>query len=327
MNWDGQAVVVTGAGGFIGSHLAEQLVRSGANVRAMVHYNALGLRGWLDHSPLADDMQIIAGDIADADSVRQAVEGCEVVFHLAALIAIPYSYHAPRSYVRANIEGTLNVLQAARSCDVKRVLHTSTSETYGTAQYVPIDETHPLQGQSPYAASKIGADKMAEAFARSFNLPVVTVRPFNTFGPRQSTRAVIPTIITQLLADRPVKLGSLSPTRDFNFVDDTVAGYLALADCDAAIGQVVNLGRGEEIAIGDLASLIGDIMGVEPTIETETDRLRPDASEVDRLLASNERARQLAGWSPQVSLREGLERTADWLKEHLHLYRPEHHAL
>ncbi len=325
--WSGRKVLVTGAGGFIGSHLAERLVREGAAVRAMVHYNALGARGWLDDSELADEMDILAGDIADADCVRDAVSGCEVVFHLAALIAIPYSYHAPRSYVRTNIEGTLNVLQAGRAAGVERIVHTSTSETYGTAQHVPIDEDHPLQGQSPYAASKIGADKMAEAFARSFGLPVVTARPFNTFGPRQSARAVIPAIITQLLAGPTVKLGATEPTRDFNYVDDTVAGYLALARCDAAIGRAVNLGRGQEISIGDLVGLIGRIVGREPDITTDADRVRPEASEVDRLLASNALVAELCGWRPAVSLREGLERTVEWIKEHRDRYRPGHHAL
>lgn len=327
MKLDRAAVLVTGAGGFIGSHLAEQLVRTGCKVKALVHYNALGHRGWLDQSDLATQMQILLGDIADPDTVAQAVEGCDVVFHLAALIGIPYSYHAPRSYVRTNIEGTLNVLAAARAAGTKRIIHTSTSEVYGSARYVPIDENHPLQGQSPYSASKIGADKMCEAFAASFDLPVVVARPFNTFGPRQSMRAVIPTIITQLLAGGPVRLGSIAPRRDLNYVLDTVAGFIALAQADQAIGKVVNLGRGEDISIGDLAQLIGDVMGIRPIIEEDTHRVRPQASEVNRLLASNALAAELTGWTPKVSLREGIEKTVAWIKEHRHFYRPADYTL
>ncbi|MDE2060237.1 MAG: SDR family NAD(P)-dependent oxidoreductase, partial [candidate division NC10 bacterium] len=239
MNWKSKHVLVTGAGGFIGSHLAEQLVNEGARVRAFVHYNALGGAGWLDDSPLSDQMEIFAGDICDRDSVRSAMRGTEVIFHLAALIGIPYSYHAPASYVRTNIEGTLNILQAARDLNVQRVIHTSTSEVYGTACFVPITEEHPLQGQSPYSASKIGADKLADAFHFSFGLPVVTLRPFNTFGPRQSARAVIPTIVTQCLAGETVRLGNLHPTRDLNFVDNTVEGYLLAATVPGAIGKTI----------------------------------------------------------------------------------------
>lgn len=311
--WRGRKVLVTGAGGFIGSQLAERLVALGAETRAMVHYNALGSRGWLDRSPLAARMQIVAGDITDAHSVRAAMEGCDTVFHLAALIAIPYSYRAPFSYVRTNVEGTLNVLQSARDLGVRRVLHTSTSEVYGTALRVPIDEEHPLQGQSPYSASKIGADKMAEAFYRSFDVPVVTVRPFNTFGPRQSARAVIPTIIGQCLRGSEVRLGNLTPTRDLNYVENTVSGFIAAATGGPeTLGQAYNFGSGVEISIGDLAKLIGRLMGKKIGLRTEQERLRPDKSEVDRLLADNTRASAAFGWSPAVSLEEGLARTIEW---------------
>jgi dTDP-glucose 4,6-dehydratase len=327
MNWNSKKVLVTGAGGFIGSHLAEELARSGAQVRALVHYNALGKMGWLDDSPLRDQMEIIAGDICDRDSVRRAMQGSEIVFHLAALIAIPYSYHAPASYVRTNVEGTLNVLQAARDLSVRRVLHTSTSEVYGTARFVPITEEHPLQGQSPYSASKVGADKMAEAFHLSFNLPVVTIRPFNTFGPRQSARAVIPTIITQCLAGEVVKLGSLHPTRDMNFVANTVEGYLRAAEAAAAVGQTINLGSGREISIGDLARLIGEVVGKPAKIETESQRIRPENSEVERLLASNARAEEVLGWKPRVSLEDGLKLTVDWIRANLQHYRPGKYVL
>ncbi len=317
-----RTVLVTGAGGFIGSHLAERLVDEGARVRALVHYNASGTWGWLDRSPRAAEMDVVAGDLGDRDSVRRAVKGCEIVFHLGALIAIPYSYDAPASYVRTNVEGTLNVLQAARELGTARVVHTSTSEVYGTARHVPIDEAHPLQGQSPYSASKIGADKLAEAFHLSFGLPVVTVRPFNTFGPRQSARAVIPTIITQCLTADVVRLGSLTPTRDFNYVADTADGFLRAAEAPAAVGRTVNLGSGREISIGDVARLIARLAGREITIETDAKRLRPDASEVERLLADNTLAGTLLGWKPRVGLEEGLERTIAWMREHLSRFRP-----
>lgn len=327
MSWQGKKVLVTGAGGFIASHLAERLVELGADVRSMVHYNALGTWGWLDDSPLARQMQVFAGDIRDRDSVRAAVEGREVVFHLAALIAIPYSYSAPSSYVETNITGTLNVLQAVRESGAARMVHTSTSETYGTARYAPIDEGHPLQGQSPYSASKIGADKMAEAYYRSFGVPVVTVRPFNTFGPRQSARAVIPTIITQLLAGQELRLGSLHPTRDLNYVANTVDGFLRAAETDAALGQVINLGSGREISIGDLAQLIAGLMGVEFRLHSETQRVRPEKSEVERLIADNRLARSLLGWEPRVSLEEGLEKTIAWIKTHSERYRADQYVI
>lgn len=320
--WHGRKVLVTGAGGFIGSHLAERLASEGAEVCAMVHYNALGRFGWLDGSPMLERMHVVGGDIADRDSVTQAVAGMDTVFHLAALIAIPYSYQAPASYVRTNVEGTMNVMQAVREEGVRRVLHTSTSEVYGTARYVPIDEAHPLQGQSPYSASKIGADKMAESFFCSFEVPVVTIRPFNTFGPRQSMRAVIPTIMTQCLTGQQVKLGSLSPTRDMNFVTNTVEGYLAAGATEGIEGETINLGSGREVSIGDLAKLIASLTGTEMVVATDAQRIRPGGSEVERLLAANEKAQRLLGWTPRVTLEDGLAQTLAWVKENLNHYRP-----
>jgi NAD dependent epimerase/dehydratase len=320
-SFEGKKVLVTGAGGFIGSHLAEHLVREGASVRSMVHYNALGKRGWLDHSALAGDMEILPGDITDSDSVRAGVKGRDIVFHLGALIAIPYSYQAPRSYVRANVEGTLNVLQAALDEGAQRVLHTSTSEVYGTALFVPITEEHPLQGQSPYSASKIGADKMAEAFAASFELEVVTVRPFNTFGPRQSMRAVIPTIISQVMRGNDVRLGAVSPTRDLNFVQNTVEGFCAAALSPSAVSQIINFGSGREISVGDLALLIGKMMGKDVNIICEQERLRPSKSEVERLLACNKKAKALLDWESRVSLEEGLEQTIAWVQQNAEHYQ------
>lgn len=322
MNWTGKKVLVTGGGGFIGSHLVEKLVALGARTRALVHYNARGSWGWLDQSAVATEVEIVAGDICDPGSVNGVTDGVEIVFHLAALIAIPYSYTAPESYVRTNVQGTLNALQAARQFGVSRFLHTSTSEVYGTARTVPIHETHALQGQSPYSASKIGADKIAESFHLSFGVPVVVVRPFNTFGPRQSARAVIPTIISQLLdGSGVIKLGSLHPTRDLNFVANTVEGYVAAAEHDAAIGQTINFGSNREITIGDLAQLIIRLVGTDAHIESESQRLRPAQSEVERLLADNSRARELLGWEPRVTLEEGLQRTIEWLRENRHWYR------
>lgn len=328
MKLSGQKVLVTGAGGFIGSHLTERLVREGAEVRALVHYNALGSCGWLDRSAVRKEIDILSGDIADADSVRDAMRGREIVFHLAALIAIPYSYRAPASYVRTNIQGTLNVLQGARELGVSRVLHTSTSEVYGTALRVPIDEQHPLQGQSPYSASKIGADKLAEAFHCSFEVPVVTVRPFNTFGPRQSARAVIPTIISQCLAGkRTIQLGNTAPTRDMNYVSNTVDGFLAAAVAEQAVGRTVNLSSGRDISIGDLAGLIARLMGVEIVVESQEQRFRPEQSEVQRLLGDNALAKQILGWQPSVGLEEGLQRTIAWMREHLERYQPDVYAI
>ncbi|MCW9035971.1 MAG: GDP-mannose 4,6-dehydratase [Rhodospirillales bacterium] len=315
MTWNGKKVLVTGAGGFIGSHLAEQLVSEGAEVRALTHYNGAGRLGWLDESAQAPQMDIVLGDITDPFAVKEYAKGVDVIFHLAALIAIPYSYVAPASYLRTNAEGTLNVLQAARELGTSRVVHTSTSEVYGTAEYVPIDEKHPLKGQSPYSASKIAADKMAESYYRSFDLPVVTVRPFNTFGPRQSARAVIPTIITQALRDGVVKLGSLLPTRDMTLVDDTVNGFLKAGVVEGVEGLTINLGTGHEVSIGQMANMVGEILGHELTIETEGLRKRPEKSEVERLLSNNAYAKEKLGWSPTYSLKEGLERTIKWIEQ------------
>jgi len=322
LNWHGKRVLVTGAGGFIGSHLTERLVELGANTSAFVHYNALGTWGWLDQSKVIDQVKVIAGDACDRDSVRSAMKESEIVFHLAALIAIPYSYDAPASYVRTNVEGTLNVLQAARELGVARLVHTSTSEVYGTARNIPINEAHPLQGQSPYSASKIGADKMVEAYHLSFGLPVVTVRPFNTFGPRQSARAIVPTIITQLQAGNTVRLGHVHPTRDLSYVADTVEGFLLAASTREAIGRTINIGSGREICVHDLAKLIARLMDKPIDIERDTPRLRPDSSEVERLLADNHLARELLAWEPRIILEEGLKKTIDWMNCHIERYRP-----
>lgn len=327
VNWKDARVLVTGAGGFIGSHLAERLVETGAKVRALVHYNALGQRGWLETSSHRGDIEIISGDICDRDSVNAATRDIEVIFHLAALIAIPYSYRAPSSYVRTNVTGTLNILQAARDHRVGRVVHTSTSEVYGTARYVPIDEAHPLQGQSPYSASKIAADKMTEAFHCSFDVPVVTVRPFNTFGPRQSARAVVPTMIIQGLTDNTVRLGNIEPTRDLNYVSDTVEGFLAAAVCKDGIGQTINIGSGRETSIGDLANLIGNLLGRSIHIKREEERVRPERSEVDRLLASNKLAEKLLNWRPRVPLEKGLQNTIDWIRNNLDKYRTDGYVI
>jgi len=320
LNWTGKRVLVTGAGGFIGSHLTERLVELGATTRALVHYNALGTWGWLNHSPVRNEIEVVAGDVTDRDSVRRVLRRTERVFHLAALIAIPYSYQAPVSYVRTNVEGTLNVLQAAHEGGAELVVHTSTSEVYGTAQYVPIDEAHPLRGQSPYAASKIGADKMAEAYHLSFGLPVVPVRPFNTFGPRQSTRAIVPTIIAQGLAGSVVRLGNLHPSRDLTFVSDTVEGLVRAATVPEAIGKTVNLGSGCEISVGDLVDLIAGLIGQPMSISSEPERARPRDSEVDRLRADSALARQLLHWEPAVSLKDGLGRTIEWMQAHPETY-------
>lgn len=327
MTWTGRRVLITGAGGFIGSHLVERLVESGAGVTAFVHYNALGTCGWLDESPSRGAVEIVAGDLCDADSVRRAMRHVETVFHLAALVAIPYSYQAPMAFVRTNVEGTLNLLQAAVEARVSRVIHTSTSEVYGTAQYVPIDERHPLQAQSPYAATKIGADQLAEAFFRSFELPVTIVRPFNTFGPRQSARAIIPAIISQVLANGPVRLGNLRPTRDFNYVSDTVNAFILAAEHDAAIGQTIHVGSGREISIGDLVALIGQLLGRPVSIEHEDRRERPMHSEVERLLADNALARRVLQWAPAIGLEEGLRRTIEWAQRHLKTYRAGEYVL
>jgi dTDP-glucose 4,6-dehydratase len=315
-------ILVTGADGFIGSHLTEELVRRGHDVRAFVFYNSFNSWGWLDQSApeVRKSLEVFSGDIRDPHGVRQAMKGCDVVLHLAALIAIPYSYHSPDTYVDTNIKGTLNVVQAARELGVKKVVHTSTSEVYGTARFVPITEEHPLQGQSPYSASKIGADQIAMSFYTSFDTPVAILRPFNTYGPRQSARAVIPTVITQIASGvRNIKLGALHPTRDFNYVTDTVAGFIAAAEADAAVGQVINIGSNFEVSIGETVQLIAEIMGTEIDTATETVRLRPEKSEVERLWADNAKARQLLGWEPAYAgrdgLRRGLEQTIAWFAD------------
>lgn len=315
-------ILVTGADGFIGSHLTEALVRSGHDVRAFVLYNSFNSWGWLDHAErsVRDDLDVFAGDIRDPHGVKESMKGCDVVLHLAALIAIPYSYHSPDTYIDTNVKGTLNVLQAARELGGVKVIHTSTSEVYGTARFVPITEEHPLQGQSPYSASKIGADQLAYSFFASFGLPVTIVRPFNTYGPRQSARAVIPTIITQIASgQRRIKLGAIHPTRDFNFVLDSVAGFLLAANSDAGIGEVVNFGSNYEISIGDTARLIAETMGAEIEIDTDDKRLRPKDSEVERLWADNAKAKRLFGWEPAYGGRDGFKRglaeTAKWFAE------------
>ncbi len=325
--WSGRKALVTGAGGFIGSHLVERLVELGANVRALVRYTSTGHAGWLDSSPVRSDVDVVLGDIRDFDSVQGAMRDRDTVFHLAALIGIPYSYRAAQSYVRTNIEGTLNVLQASRDLATERVVCTSTSEVYGNARYVPINEEHPLQGQSPYSASKIGADKIAESYYLSFGLPVSIVRPFNTYGPRQSTRAVIPTIITQALSGSEVRVGSLSPTRDFNYVTDTVEGFLGAASAPQAIGKTINFGSGVEISIGDLAKQIGHLVGKDLTLVSEEQRVRPDNSEVDRLCADSSLAQQLLGWQSRVSIEQGLRQTIAWMEENLGNYRVKEYAV
>jgi dTDP-glucose 4,6-dehydratase len=317
----GRRVLVTGAGGFIGSHLCERLVELGADVRAFVEYNSLGSWGWLDESPARGELEVVLGDVRDRDSTRSAAAGCEVVFHLAALIAIPWSYDAPAAYVETNVGGTLNVLRAAQDAGCDLVVHTSSSEVYGSARYVPIDEEHPLQGQSPYAASKIGADKIAESFHLSFGVPVATLRPFNTYGARQSARAVIPTILTQLLGGDTVALGNLTPTRDFTYVTDTVEAFVAVADAPAAVGRVLNVGSGDEIAIGDLAERIEAVVEKRAPIDLDPARVRPTGSEVERLCANADEARRLLAWEPRVTLEEGLTATAEWIGRNLERYR------
>ncbi|WP_287963178.1 NAD-dependent 4,6-dehydratase LegB [Alcanivorax sp.] len=326
----GEKILVTGADGFIGSHLVEALVRRGHEVRALVLYNSFGSWGWLDHcAPDVDgNFEVFPGDVRDPNGMRKAMRGCEAVLHLAALIGIPYSYHSPDSYVDTNIKGTLNILQAAREMGVRKVVHTSTSEVYGTARFVPITEDHPLQGQSPYSATKIGADQLALSFHRSFDTPVCVLRPFNTYGPRQSTRAVIPTVITQIAKGlREIELGSLHPTRDFNFIDDTVAGFVSALESDEGVGEVINIGSGYEISIKDTVFMIADIMGKEIQVVSRDQRVRPKASEVERLWASNEKANRILGWRPAYGgidgFRKGLEKTIDWFvkEKNLKLYR------
>ena len=320
----GKKVLVTGAAGFIGSHLTERLVRDGYEVRAFVRYNGRDDRGHLDRldSDVQSAFETYRGDLKDPDTVRRAVQGREWVLHLGALIAIPYSYQNPYDVVQTNVNGTAHVLDACRMSDaLERVVLTSTSEVYGTAQYVPIDEKHPLRGQSPYSATKIGADALGESYHRAFGLPVSVLRPFNTFGPRQSARAIIPTIISQALTRPVVKLGSLDPRRDLTYVKDTVSGFLSIAGCDAAIGRTVNIGRGDDLTIGELVELIGARLGKPITVQTDTDRLRPAASEVGRLLAGTKLAQELWGWAPRYSMEEAIDETIAWVRENINDYR------
>lgn len=315
MDWRQKRILVTGACGFIGSHLAERFVELGAQVRAMVYYNSFNHWGWLEtvQDKISSEMEILAGDIRDPNVVRTAMKGVDLVFHLAALIAIPFSYRSPDSYVDTNIKGTLNVLQAAIDLDIERIFITSSSEVYGTAQYVPIDEKHPLQGQSPYSATKIGADRLAESFYRSFNLPLTIVRPFNTYGPRQSARAVIPTLILQLLAGaKEIKLGSLTPTRDFVFVQDTIDGFIEIAKSENTVGEEINIATQTEASIGQLSQEIINQMNQNAKIICDQSRIRPEKSEVERLLGSNEKIRRLTEWRPKYSLKEGISQTIKW---------------
>lgn len=331
MNLKDNKILVTGADGFIGSHLTEELVRRGHNVRAFVLYNSFNSWGWLDHTEpeIKKHLEIFTGDVRDPHGVKQAMKECNVVFHLAALIGIPYSYHSPDTYVDTNIKGSLNIVQAARELGVSKVLHTSTSEVYGTACFVPITEEHPLQGQSPYSATKIGADQIAMSFYNAFSTPVSIVRPFNTYGPRQSARAVIPTVITQIASgSRKIKLGALHPTRDFNYVKDTVNGFIAIAESDQTIGEVINIGSNYEISIGDTVKLIADLMSAELVLDTDAQRIRPENSEVERLWAENAKAKKLAGWEPAYGqldgFKRGLKETIDWFinPDNLKQYKP-----
>ena len=331
MNIKNKKILVTGADGFIGSHLTEALVKCGCDVRALVLYNSFNSWGWLDHSApeIKKNFEAVAGDIRDPHGVRQVMRGCDVVFHLAALISIPYSYHSPDTYIDTNVKGSLNIVQAARELGISKVIHTSTSEVYGTARFVPITEEHPLQGQSPYAASKIGADQIVMSFYHSFNTPVTIMRPFNTYGPRQSARGVIPTVITQIASGtKRIKLGSLHPTRDFNYVKDTVSGFIAMAESDQTIGEVVNIGSNYEISIGETVKIIAEIMHVNLEIDSDAQRIRPENSEVERLWADNSKASKLTGWAPVyggvAGLKKGLQETVAWFSnaEHLRQYKP-----
>jgi NAD dependent epimerase/dehydratase len=330
MDLSNKKILVTGADGFIGSHLTEELVRRGHSVRAFVLYNSFNSWGWLDQAApdIRKSLNVFSGDVRDPHGVKQAMKGCDIVLHLAALIAIPYSYHSPDTYVDTNVKGTLNIVQAVRELEVEKVIHTSTSEVYGTARFVPMNEDHPLQGQSPYSASKIGADQIAMSYYSSFNTPVSIIRPFNTYGPRQSARAVIPTVITQIAnGQRKIKLGSLHPTRDFNYIMDTVGGFIAAAESDRSVGEIINIGSNYEISIGDTVKLISELMGAPVEIETDEARIRPDKSEVERLWADNTKAKRLLGWEPLYAgiegLRRGLRATIDWFKnpENLKAYK------
>jgi len=330
VNLNNKKILITGADGFIGSHLTEELAKQGAKVKAFVLYNSFNTWGWLDtlDKSILNDIEIFTGDIRDPHGVKKAMQNCDVVLHLAALIAIPYSYHSPDTYVDTNIKGTLNVLQSAKELQIEKLVHTSTSEVYGTARFVPITEEHPLQGQSPYSATKIGADQMAMSFYNSFNTPVAIIRPFNTYGPRQSARAVIPTIITQIAnGQKQIKLGALHPTRDFNYIRDTVKGFIAVGEAKESIGQVINIGSNYEISIGETAKLTAEVMGADIEIVTDEPRLRPENSEVDRLWADNTKAKELLNWQPEYAgkdgLRKGLGETAEWFSnpENLKLYK------
>jgi NAD dependent epimerase/dehydratase len=325
MNWNKKSVLVTGAGGFIGSHLTEHLIELGANIKAFVRYNSRNDRGMLELLPREklNSIEVILGDLKDTDAVRHAAKDVDIIFHLGSLIAIPYSYIHPRETIETNILGTLNVLTAAKENGVEKIVHTSTSEVYGTAQYVPIDEKHSLQGQSPYSASKIGADKIAESFYRSFELPVATIRPFNTYGPRQSARAVIPTIISQVLIREKIFWGSLHPTRDYTYVKDVVEGFIKVAESPRSVGEVINIGSNFEISIGDLANKIISLVGKNAEIITDPVRIRPQDSEVERLWCDNTKAKRLLEWEPTTSLKEGLKETIEWISDNIHLYKPE----
>ena len=324
MKLEGKKILITGAEGFIGSHLTEKLVELGADVTALVQYNSFNNWGWIDtfDKSTKENIKVISGDIREYDGMKRIIKGQDVVFHLAALIAIPYSYLSPMAYVRTNVEGTTNVLEACREYEIEKVVHTSTSETYGTALYVPIDEKHPMQGQSPYSASKIGADKIAESYYRSFNVPVATIRPFNTYGPRQSARAVIPTIISQILSGKTeIKLGSLTPTRDFNYVKDTAEAFIKIAESDKTVGEVINAGSNYEISIGDTVKKIINIMGKDIKIVCDEERLRTQNSEVNRLWADNSKIKELTDWMPKYSLGEGLYETIQWVKSNMQYFK------
>ncbi len=315
-------ILVTGASGFIGSHLVEHLAKKGYTVRAFVRYNSINSWGWLDNSAQKNKLEIISGDIRDYDSVCKAVEGCSAVFHLAALIGIPYSYLSPLGYIKTNIEGTYNILESAKNCGIEQVLITSTSETYGTAQYVPIDEKHPAVGQSPYSASKIAADQLAVSYYRSFDLPVKIVRPFNTYGPRQSARGIIPTIISQILAgSATIKIGNIHPTRDFTYVNDTINAFMAIYNAPELLGQAVNIGTGKECSIGDLAQIIIELLDAQVTIDTDQERVRPQKSEVERLNCNNTKLQSATNWKPLISLKEGLTHTISWIKNNTSIYK------
>jgi NAD dependent epimerase/dehydratase len=325
--WKGCRVLITGAGGFIGSHLAEKIVQLGARTRCFLRYTSQGSLGWLSNSGLRTELEIIHGDIRDSESVCHAAKDADIIFHLAALAGIPYSYHSPRSYLQTNTEGTLNVLEAARRYGTQRVVCTSTSEVYGSAQYVPMDEKHPLQAQSPYSATKISADKIAESYHRSFGLPVSIARPFNCYGPRQSTRAVIPTIVTQALTQSTVKLGNIHATRDFTFVPDTVEAFIAIAEAPETVGKCLNVGIGVETSVGQLTEEICGLIGVSCPVEIEEQRLRPKTSEVDRLCASSLLLNQLTGWTPKVPLQQGLAETIEWMRKNLESYSIGNYAI